>query len=84
MRDLLAGPSQRFGEAGGSRARGTPGRVGSSLDNGGTFRDYQTGRVRLAKSEGVTRVNQWLKPRKSSDSSNLVDMGWIAVHDLSE
>ncbi len=36
-------------------------------------------RVRLAKPEGVTEVNQCLKPRKGRAISNLADMGWWAV-----
>jgi hypothetical protein len=68
-------------EAGGSLTRGTPGRVGSSPVNGGTCRYYQTARVRLARSEGVTRVNQWLTLRKICAGSNLVDMGRDAAHD---
>jgi hypothetical protein len=61
--DLSSRPSQRSGEAEGSLTRGTTGRAESSPDNGGTYRNYQTVRVRLARPEGVTRVNQWLKPR---------------------
>ena len=57
-----------------------PGRVGSSPDNAGTDRYCQTVRVRLARSEGVTRVNQWLNPLKSGTGSNLVDAGRVAVH----
>ena len=60
------GASQRSAEAGGSLIRGTLGRVGSSPDNGGTCRHDQTMRVRLARSEGVMRVNQWLKSRKAT------------------
>lgn len=37
---------------------------GSSLDNDGTFWYCQTGRVRQARREGVTRVNQRLKASK--------------------
>lgn len=44
-----------------------------------TDRNYQTVRVRQARREGVTRVNQWLNPRNEAASSNLVDKGWIAV-----
>jgi hypothetical protein len=76
-----AGPSQRSGEAGGSLIRGSPGRAGSSLDNVGTGRYCQTARVRLARSEGVTRVNQRLKPRNGASGSNLADMGRDAVRD---
>ena len=58
------------------------GEGGSSLDNVGTGRYCQTARVRLARSEGVTRVNQWLKPRNGASGSNLADMGRDAVRDL--
>jgi hypothetical protein len=56
----VAGPA----EAGGSLTRGTPGRAGSSPDNGGTCRHDQTMRARLARSEGATQVNQWSTSRK--------------------
>ena len=49
--------------------------AGSSPDNGGTCRHDQTMRVRLARSEGVTQVNQWWKSRKARTGSNLVDTG---------
>ncbi|MEU9663798.1 transposase [Streptomyces chartreusis] len=77
-------PGRRSGlvGAGGSPIRGTPGRAGSSPDNAGTAWDRQTGRVRLARPEGTTRVNQWLTPRKRSTGSNLVDMGRVAAHGL--
>lgn len=55
-------------------------RVGSSPDNVGTGRYCQTVRVRLTRREGETRVNQWLKPLKSTAGSNLVDMGRSATH----
>jgi len=42
----------------------TAGEGGSSPDNGGTCWQYQTARARLARSDGVTKVNQWLKLRK--------------------
>ena len=54
--------------------------VGSSPDNDGTGRHYQTARVRQARRKGVTRVNQWLNPLKRETGSNLVDVGWTAVH----
>jgi hypothetical protein len=69
-------------EAGGSLIRGTPGRAGSSPVNGGTCRDYQTVRVCLARSEGVTRVNQWLTLRKLCAGSNLMDTGRWAARDF--
>ena len=52
-------------------------RVASGPDNGGTCRDYRTVRVRLARSEGVAKANQWVKPRKQLAGSNLVvDWHW--------
>lgn len=80
---FAAGPSQRSGEAGGSLIRGTPGRAASSPDNGGTCRDYRTVRVRLARSEGAAKANQWLKLRKHRAGSNLVDMGRYAAREPS-
>src|SRR5436190_21909527 len=62
-RPFLLGRRSGLIEAGGSLIRGTPGRVGSSPDNAGTYWHCQTVRVRLARPVGVTRVNQWLKPR---------------------
>ena len=62
-RPFLLGRRSGLIEAGGSLIRGTPGRVGSSPDNAGTCWYCQTVRVRLARRVGVTRVNQWLKPR---------------------
>ena len=61
---------------------GSAGEAGSGPDNAGTAWYCQTGRVRQARSEGGTRVNQWLKPRKRSTGSNLVDRGRDAVRDL--
>lgn len=37
-------------------------RVASGPDNGETCRNCQTVRACLARSEGVTKVNWWLKP----------------------
>lgn len=54
-------------------------RVGSSSDDVGTRQYCQMVRVRLARSEGIARANQWLTPRKRSTGSNLVDMGRDAV-----
>jgi hypothetical protein len=54
--------------------------VESSSDNDGTGRHHQTTRVRQARREGVTRVNQRQNPLKGSAGSNLVDMGREAVH----
>ncbi len=53
--------------------------VASGPDEGGTCRYCQTVRVRPARTEGVTRVNQWLTLRNSEAGSNLVDMGRCAV-----
>ena len=44
----------------------------------GTQHD-QTMRVRQARSEGTTQVNQWSKSRKRRAGSNLVDMGRCAT-----
>jgi len=55
--------------------------VESSPDNAGTGRHCQTARVRQAKLEGATRVNQRVTPRKSRAGSNLADMGRYAVRD---
>jgi hypothetical protein len=49
--------------------------VASGPDRGGTCWYCQTVRVRQARSEGVTRVIQWLTPRKCEAGSNLVDVG---------
>ena len=70
-----AGLSQQAGEAGGSLTLEVQGRAGSSLDNAGTGRNRQTGRVRQARREGVTRVNQWQNPLKCGTGSNLTDVG---------
>ena len=75
-----AGLSQQAGEAGGSLTLEVQGRAGSSLDNAGTVRNRQTVRVRQARREGVTRVNQWLNPLKCGTGSNLEDGGRAAVH----
>jgi hypothetical protein len=56
--------------------------VASGPDNDGTDRYCQTVRVRQARPEGVTKVNQWLKSRKRGAGSNLVDRGRCAVRDL--
>ena len=63
-RPFLLGRRSGLIEAGGSLIRGTLVRAGSSPDNAGTCWHCQTVRVRLARPVGVTRVNQWLKPRK--------------------
>jgi hypothetical protein len=71
--------SQQSGEAEGSLTREVPGKVGSSPDNDGTRRNDRTARVRQARRECVTKVNQWLNPRKCGTGSNPVDMGRAAV-----
>ncbi len=79
VRDHRRGLSQQSAEAEGSLIRETPGRVGSSPDNDGTCRYYQTVRARQARRECVTKVNQWQNPRKCGTGSNLVDRGRAAV-----
>ena len=74
------GLSQQVGEAEGSLILETQGRAGSSPDNDGTGRHYQTARVRQARRKGATKVNQWLNPLKRETGSNLVDMGRTATH----
>ena len=74
-----AGLSQQAGEAGGSLTLEVQGRAGSSLDNAGTVRNRQTVRVRQARREGVTQVNQRLNPLKCGTGSNLTDVGRAAV-----
>jgi hypothetical protein len=73
------GLSQQSDEAEGSLIREVPERVASSPDNDGTRRNYRTARARQARRECVTKVNQWLNPRKCGTGSNPVDMGWAAV-----
>ena len=53
MKGPSCGPSQRSAEAEGSLILETQGRVGSSPDNDGASRHYQTARVRQARREGV-------------------------------
>ena len=74
------GLSQQVGEAEGSLILETQGRAGSSPDNDGTGRHYQTARVRQARRKGATKVNQWSNPLKREAGSNLVDMGRTATH----
>ena len=66
---------------GGSLIRGTPVRVASGPDERGVCWHCQTVRVRVARSEGATRVNQCLTLRNSEAGSNLVDTGRCAVRD---
>jgi hypothetical protein len=56
-------------------------RAASGPDGSGTCRNYQTVRVREARPEGVTEVNQWLKLRNSEPGSNLMDTGRLAARD---
>ncbi len=53
--------------------------MGSSPDNDGTGRHYQTARVREARQRGVTKVNQRVNPLKCGTGSNLVDVGRAAA-----
>jgi len=54
--------------------------VESSPDNAGTSWHYQTARVRQARPEGVTQVNQRQSPSIDRTDPNLVDTGRVAVH----
>jgi hypothetical protein len=55
-------------------------RAASSPDNAGTCQHRQMGRVRQARREGVTTVNQRVKAsQEHSTSSNLTDLGWAAT-----
>lgn len=54
--------------------------VASSPDNAGTDQYRQMMRVRLARWEGVTTVNQYINaPQERNTSSNLTDPGWVAA-----
>ncbi len=67
-------------EAEGSLIRGTPGRAASSPDKAGTCENRQMVRVRQARRDGVTTVNQRMNAsQEHSTSSNLTDLGWVAV-----
>jgi len=55
-------PSQRSAEAEGSLTLGTQGRAGSSPDDDGTSRHYQTIRVRQARREGVRKQKPVVEP----------------------
>jgi hypothetical protein len=48
---------------------------GSSPDNVAGQRNCQTSGAAQARREGVTKVNQWLRPLQSSTDSNLADLG---------
>ena len=54
-------------------------RVGSSPDNAGTAWYYQTGRVRLARREGVREEPAAERLSRENTSSNLADVGWAAT-----
>jgi predicted flavoprotein YhiN len=58
--------------------------VASGPDVGGTCWHCQTARARWARSEGVTRVIQWLKPRNREAGSKPGGSGpvcsaWVAA-----
>src|SRR6266542_1900905 len=69
-----------WGSLGAAGPGATPGRAASGPDKGGTYRDCQTARVRVARSEGVTQVNPCLTLRNSEAGSNLADRGRCAAH----
>jgi len=52
---------------------------GSSLDNDGTPWHCQTGWVRQARREGVREEPARESPSSQTTSSNLADLGWVAV-----
>jgi hypothetical protein len=55
-------------------------RAVSSPDKAGTFQHRQMGRVRQARREGVTTLNQRVKASQArTTSSNLTDLGWVAA-----
>jgi hypothetical protein len=56
--------------------------VASGSDNDGTDRYCRMVRVRQARPEGVTTVNQWLTSRQRGAGSHLVERGRYAVRDL--
>jgi transposase len=63
-----------------ARICGTRGRAVSSPDNAGTCQHRQMARVRQARREGVTTVNQCSKaPQAETICSNLTDRGWVAA-----
>ena len=54
--------------------------MASSPDKAGTWQHRQMPGVRQANEEGVTTVNPWSKTsQERATSSNLTDMGWVAV-----
>lgn len=65
---------------GAARSQGTRARAASSPDNAGTCQHRQMVRVRQARREGVTTVNQCSKASQDKPtSSNLTDLGWVAA-----
>jgi len=55
-------------------------RAASSPDNAGTCQHRQMVRVRQARREGVTTLNQRVKASQAkTTSSNLTDLGWVAA-----
>ncbi len=56
-------------------------RVASGPDGSGTYQNCQRVRVRSARSEGATFVNQCSTLHNREAGSNLVDMGRCAVRD---
>jgi hypothetical protein len=54
--------------------------VASSPDNAGTREHCQIVRVRQARQDGVTAVNQRMNAsQEKTTSSNLTDLGWAAT-----
>ncbi len=65
---------------GAARSQGTRVRAASSPDYAGTCQHRQMVRVRQARREGVTTVNQCSKASQAkTTSSNLTDLGWVAA-----
>jgi len=58
--------------------------VASGPENDGTVRHCQTGWVRQDEVGRCTRGTSAVKPHKHVTSSNLVDMGWAAMHAFPE
>ena len=58
---------------GAARALGTRARAASSLDNAGTCQHRQMVRVRQARREGVTRLNQCSKASQAKTTSSKPD-----------
>jgi hypothetical protein len=75
-----AGLSQQPSRSWGQPGPGSAGPGGSSPDNAGTGWHRQTARVRQARQEGVTQVNQCQSLLSDRTDPNLVDMGRVAAH----